>query len=72
MAQAGVLHQHLANDFGGYGEEVRSVLPINTVRVDEPKISLIHQCAGLQGDPWPLPSQLEMGKAMQFRIDQRH
>src|SRR5215510_12642861 len=71
VARASEIDQYAAHDLCRDGEEVRPVLPLNILPIDQPDESLIDQRRGLKGMARPLSYHVSTSQTMQVVVDQR-
>jgi hypothetical protein len=65
------VHEDPAHERRGHREKVRPVLPVHVLRVNQPKIRLVHQRRGLKAVARPLASHAAPGDAPQLLMDER-
>jgi hypothetical protein len=67
---AGVVHQDLAHEAGGDGDEVHPVLRFNGVLPGEPKIGLVNQVGGLHGVAGAFIAEIAVGEGSEILVDE--
>lgn len=55
----------------GHREEMRSVLPLNLIHVDQPEIRFIHEGGSLKRVAGSFAGHVPMGEAVQLIVDKR-
>jgi hypothetical protein len=65
------VNQDLAHQLGGDGEEVSAVLPWDSGCIDELKVGLVDQRAGLQNVAGFFSQHVEVRQAVQLTVDKR-
>jgi hypothetical protein len=66
---AGVVHQNLPHESGGYGNEVLTVLGLKWALFRQTQIGFVHQRGGLQRMRGTLTLQVMMSKTVEFVVD---
>ena len=56
---------------GGDGEEMRPILPLDSTRVSQPEIGLVHELGCLQGMPRALACHVDACQPMEFVVNER-
>ena len=65
-----MVHEDAAHHFGGDGQEVRAVLPIDPILVDQPQVGFVNERGRLQGVVAPLPTQIACRARPQVSVNQ--
>jgi hypothetical protein len=69
-AGAGVIHQNAAHEPRADGEEMSAILPLYFLDIDEPQVSFVDECRGLQSMSEAFAGEAALGYLAQLRIDQ--
>ena len=64
------VHQYPAHQLGGDGEEVRTALPSDTARIDEPHVGFVDERGGLKRVAGPFTPHVPMREATELVMDQ--
>src|SRR5439155_3926376 len=67
-----VIYQNVAHHLCRHGKEVRAILPLDILLIDELQICLINQCRSLQSVRRILSVHVAFGQPAQFGIDERN
>ena len=65
-----MVHEDSAHHFGGDGQEVRAVLPIDSILVDQPQVGFVNERGRLQGVVAPFPTQIACRARPQISVNQ--
>lgn len=65
-----MVHENAAHHLGGDRQEVRPILPVNPLMVDQPQIGLVNERRRLERVVAPLPAQLACRARPQVSMDQ--
>ena len=71
LVAAAVIEQDAAHDCGRNSEELAPIFPLDSVLIDQAKISLMHQRGRLQGVIAALLPHVVTSQTTQFRVQQR-
>jgi hypothetical protein len=66
---ARVIDEHSAHALGSNAEELRSVLPRHTCRIDEPEICLVDECRGLERVPGTFVAHRKLRLPPELRVN---
>src|ERR1700681_2602391 len=64
-----MVHQDAPHNLRGDSEKMQSVLPLDVLLIDQPKICFVNQVCGLQRETRIFVSQVACRLAMQFVVD---
>lgn len=52
-------------------QEVRAILPLDPMNIDQPQVDLVDERGGLENVPWTLARHVPLRKAPQLVVDER-
>ena len=71
LAIPGKVDEDSSHQLCGDGKEMRPVLPLDSARVSQPEIGLVHERSGLQGMPRALTCHVAACQPMEFVVNER-
>jgi hypothetical protein len=71
-AFAGVVHQDLAHEPGGNGNEMRAILEVNRLAAQQTHVGLMHQGCALQRVVGTFGLKMVVGQTAKLFVNQRH
>src|SRR5678815_5610704 len=72
ITRAGNIDQNASHQLGGHGKKVRAIPPLDTTGIDQPQISLVYECSGLQHVAGPFSRHIPMRQSLKFVMNDRH
>jgi len=72
ISSTGEVNKDAAHQAGRKRVEMNTVLPINILNVDKPKVDLVNQGRGLKRVPRLLGGHISLSEPMELPIDQGH
>ena len=66
------LHQDPPHRPRGHGEEVRAVLPLDSVHIDQTDVGFVDECRGLERVVGALASHVAPGQCVELLVDERN
>src|SRR5438128_3531374 len=72
LPAARMINQDIANQMGGQSEELRAMLPVDALLLDQSQIDFVDNDRRLQRDIRRLAAQVAFGESAKLIINQRH
>jgi hypothetical protein len=66
-----VVNENAAHQRRGHGEEMRAILPLHAIELDDPQVGFVDERGRLQGVAGPFALQIAMRDPAQLVVDER-